>query len=545
MSVTHTKCKQISLEKNFFELMNELKTKLNSLKSFILSGATSNIDKKIDEYFIIIYNLLEGLINITKANSIQNESMHRKNEEKIRILYSKNFNKKLMNDILENRINILSKKEKEYELLKLKTGAIVCNGQIICNERKDNEIIILRTENSLLKSAIKNNEDLLKEKNDIINALNNDITTFKSQLDELNKYRHGKYSSFSNINININESKTDYNQKTIINKKPLCCYNNTLQAFKSKKNLGINNQNETNNNNALKNIYSAYQMNSQMINRLYKNRNKNRLDSKERIMHYYNESKNNKDNKDSSNKKTNSIKYISVNKSLFSPKSNKNNKLEFDSNDKKTIESNKKTNKKFLINNKFSNRDYNSLTIDSNIKKKSKIKKLLTGNNKHNKSNSIQCPENSIKQLLIEKNQQSLSIENNRNSQIPSTTKRISQKKNKNNSQTLKKNLISLPPSILTTITEGFRKNKKINKCLADCLISFTDKNKENKGRNNNNYNDYNLISDIIKDNSLSFIQKTFMNRTISDNNDKKTINNIYNNSQGIYRNKFMNEKNK
>lgn len=61
---------------------------------------------------------------------------------------------------------MLSRKEKEYQLLKKNRN--ICNGKIICKERKDNEILILRIENSLLKSTIKNNEDLIKEKNDLI-----------------------------------------------------------------------------------------------------------------------------------------------------------------------------------------------------------------------------------------------------------------------------------------------------------------------------------------------------------------------------------------
>ena len=296
MSLPHTNYIHISQEKTFFEAINELKTSLNSLKTIIPNVATSNIDKKINEYFIIIYNLIDRLINIVNVNNIQNESMQRKNEEKIRILYGKIFTKDLKNEILDNKIAALTKKEKEYELLKLKTGAIVCNGQVICNERKDNEIMILRTENSLLKSAIKNNEDLLKEKNDIINSLNNDIATYKNQCDDMNKFKHGKYSSFSNINININES--DYSQRKNKNKKPLGCYNNTMQSS--------NSQNSSNNNNSgIKNIYSAYQMNSQLINRLYKHKNKKKLDNKEEILQYDNLIKNKNENKVLSNNKIN------------------------------------------------------------------------------------------------------------------------------------------------------------------------------------------------------------------------------------------------
>ena len=122
--------------------------------------------------------------------------------------------------------------------------------------------------------------------------------------------------------------------------------------------------------------------------------------------------------------------------------------------------------------------------------------------------------------------QKSLSNENDRDNKIYSSIRRLSQIKN-NNNQTIKKNNKSLPPSILTTLTEGFIKNKKMNKCLANCLMSYTEKNRDNKGRNTNNYNDYNIVSDLIKDNTLSFMQNTFMNRTISDYNDKNCINGI------------------
>ena len=182
----------------------------------------------------------------------QNEIIQRKDEQNIRNLYGKLFNEKLVNEILENKLYILKKKEKEYELLKQKTGAIICNGKVICNERKDNEIIILRTENSLLKSTIKNNEDLLKEKKEIINSLNNDILLYKNQIEELRKIKQGKYSSFSNINININEPKKEYNNKKM-----------------KSKNYNINDNqklnNTINNKNGINNIYSSYQMNSQFF----------------------------------------------------------------------------------------------------------------------------------------------------------------------------------------------------------------------------------------------------------------------------------------
>ena len=56
--------------------------------------------------------------------------------------------------ILEESNKNLLRKEKEYELIKEKTGIVVINNKIINNDRKENEIFILRKENSLLKDTL-------------------------------------------------------------------------------------------------------------------------------------------------------------------------------------------------------------------------------------------------------------------------------------------------------------------------------------------------------------------------------------------------------
>ena len=232
----------IHQKKDIFKILEDLKNMIKELKSLMPNNIAHEIDEKINGYFIKIKEFIYSIKEITNANNIQNESLRRKDEQSIRILYTKIFNQKLVNEVLENKIFILNKKEKEYELLKQKTGAIVCNGQVICNERKDNEIIILRTENSLLKAAIKTKEDLFKEKNDIINSLNNDIILYKRKIKELHKIKHGKISSFSNINININETKKENSQNNIKSNKNNF-YMNSLQVNSSNK----NNNNKENN----------------------------------------------------------------------------------------------------------------------------------------------------------------------------------------------------------------------------------------------------------------------------------------------------------
>ena len=518
----------ITSENNIFHIIEELKGEINCIKSAISNNSTPD-GSKSDYNFMEINNTLDILINTIKSNNIQYESTQRKNEQKIRILYGKLFNLKLINEILENKITVLKNKEKEYDLLKQKTGAIVCNGQVICNERKDNEIIILRTENSLLKSAIKNNEDLMKEKNEMINSLNNDIILYKSQIDELRKIKHGKYSSFSNINININEPKKDYSQKNI-KENNQNSFMNTIHVFSSKKKINKNQNlnNNSNSKNNLNNIYSSYQMNSQLINKVNNIKNNNKFNNnKEEISQNGNQSKNKKIYVDPLNNKTYFIKYISVNKSLFSPKNNNHQKIGFNNNndDKKTLQINRIKKSKYLLNNEFVNREYSTITIGPSIKNDVKVKKIFSNRKimiNHKKSNSIQWPFSSIKKYV--KTDKSLSIENTSNSQIYSAMKEF----NKIKSKTMK-NSNKSPISGANTISEGFIKQSHVNKNFHNFLFPYADKKSDNKGRNENNVK---MVNDYMKENSISFLHRNYMSSCDNFSKNNKSVNIAYNNSQ-------------
>ena len=198
-----------------FQMNEKLNNIINNIKLLIFDSIDDSTTKTLNTYFHEINEIIERLMksfNSLIISKAQIETIQRKDEQNLRILYGKLFHEKLLNEIHENRIYMLNQREKELELLKQKTGAIICNGKVICNERKDNEIIILRTENSLLKTAIKNNEDLLKEKNNLINTLNKDILFYKAQIDEIRHSKTHEFSSFSNININFNESKKKFNK---------------------------------------------------------------------------------------------------------------------------------------------------------------------------------------------------------------------------------------------------------------------------------------------------------------------------------------------
>ena len=244
------------------QILNEILFLKNIIKSKQIIINNKEIEENIFNQFAKINDILNKWMQLINENFMQIENSKRKDEQMIRNLYNKYFDMKVLNETLEYKNINLIKKEKEYELLKQKTGAIYFNGKIICNERKDNEIIILRTENSLLKNEIKNFEDLLAEKNNIINHLNKQITELNMNILNLKKEKDENFSSFSNINININESKNN-NFKINHKKQPFI---NTMEVLSSNKNIK---QNDYSNN-----VLSSFQLNHKLINKINKNKNK-------------------------------------------------------------------------------------------------------------------------------------------------------------------------------------------------------------------------------------------------------------------------------
>ena len=527
-------------DENFIKDKNDIlliKEQLNNIittsKSLIFKNIDDNITRTINIYFIEINNIFEKLmdsLNFVILSKNQNENMQRKCEQDIRILYGKLFHEKLMNEILENKIYYLSKKEKEYELLKQKTGAIVSNGKVICNERKDNEIIILRTENSLLKTTIKNNEDLIKEKNDIINTLNDDILLYKNQIEELRKVKGREFTSFSNINININEPKKNYKKNNNSNNNKSSTNSMQISSSSSKKNKNTNNKNCPNN------IYSSYQINSQLINK-FNNSKSTKNNKKEDFFHCNNNisKKSNKINKNNENNldyiNANSLKYISVNKSLFTPPEDPKTTKNKNNNDKNKSKQINKT--KFITsNNNMLFSDNKTVSNDNNKKKGEKIKKRVINNRiyiNHRKANSIQISADSLKKIsLSSQGQNSKYIFNEKNINnsynLFSVLKKISEIKNKSFRKT--------QPSSVTVDNLKTNKKNKGEEDLNYTMMPYYDK-KNNKGRNEK----YKHSSKISGENSFSLVNRSVINKTVinktNDNYpkiDKNKFNDYYNN---------------
>ena len=450
----------------------------------ILESIISNIkNKEIEEQ---IKNLLSRIVNIfNKLNSdfIQIENLKRKDEQIIRNLYSKYFNIKMLKEAVEYKNDNLLKKEKEYEMLKEKTGAIFVNGKIICNERKDNEIIILKTENSLLKKEIKNNEDLLAEKNNIINHLNKQIIELNKKIANFDKLKGDKFSSFSNINININGTKEN-NSNDLKVKSP--SFVNSIQFFSSNKNINENINSE--------NIFSSCQLNEKLMNKINKNQCSDNNNKKGTL-------ENNRYTK----------KYIAVNKSLFSAKNQKKNK--------NVLQINKI--KRDASNNNKSNKLYKSDSIDyDNREKVNNSKKIKSNNNPADKILKT------IQYIQLKKNTNRNSIKHQKINSLLTETRRPNnifpglRLGNKNKSrENISKNNNSLPSSVIMSLNKSTKIQKNKLNIINDYMMPYTTR-RTYKRRNINVNNDY------IKDNSLNLMQNSWLMKTNKENNiDKSNFN--------------------
>ena len=195
---------------NFIDIYQ--KNKLFQIKEeieiYILNNSQDKLEcQKIFEYISSIISLVQEIFKNKMKKSIeQYESIMRRDEQTMRILYKNLMTYKLMKDTLDNKIRLLLIKEKEYELIKDKTGAYVRDGEILYNKQKDNEILILRAENSNLKNVVENYEKIISEKSLLYDNLKNKYNNFQTKL--INNKNNIKKQAIPNININLNESSS-------------------------------------------------------------------------------------------------------------------------------------------------------------------------------------------------------------------------------------------------------------------------------------------------------------------------------------------------
>jgi hypothetical protein len=203
-----------------------------------------------------------------KTNNISNdlnqlENHIRKLEYDIRILLQREFQNKIKRDTLEMKLNAYMEMENEFEELKEKVKYE--GGKFLNNERKDNEIIILRQENSILKKEIKKykeNNDLYESK---IKSEQETITELKKQISSLSK----KVTKIEKENINI---KQPNNHNSSINININNNGNSSSKWIIKQENQEISNN--TNNSNSLipnMNPGSSFALKKRRINNFTKN----------------------------------------------------------------------------------------------------------------------------------------------------------------------------------------------------------------------------------------------------------------------------------
>ena len=185
-------------------------------------------------------NMLKKKIPIEKNELNQLETYIKKLEEKERNLTKLIFRYKLQKNGLKNKIADLLDIEDEYEEMKEKLKYE--DGKFLNNDRKDNEIIILRKENINLKNYISENEKKLKtlelnlsEKEKNIISLENKIQKLNLKLEEKQKEIYSTINFEANNNTNISTNILSVNKQDSINNENNKSYSPNLKLFQMQK----------------------------------------------------------------------------------------------------------------------------------------------------------------------------------------------------------------------------------------------------------------------------------------------------------------------
>ena len=141
----------------------------------------------------------------TDTDINQYEQLLKKFEERQRNFIKKYFMHRLQREVYEAKIEEYMEMEDEFEEMKAKYKYE--DGKFLENDRKDNEILIIRTENTKLKGIIETNESNIQtlkteldNKDKQIQQLNEQVYNLMKKLEQTEK----ELNLFSNINININ-----------------------------------------------------------------------------------------------------------------------------------------------------------------------------------------------------------------------------------------------------------------------------------------------------------------------------------------------------
>ena len=189
----------------FYELTSEIKgTKIEiDEDDYEENIRTTNVFQIIEYIYQTLQILLDKYKNDNNLkfkpndNEInQYEKILRKYENDKRKLIKRQFQQKLHRESLEYKLEEYMEMEEEFE--EMKTKLKYEDGKFLENDRKDNEIIIIRQENSNLKVMISKLENDILVKDKLIEELKEKYNSTQIKLEETEK----ELNLFSNIDIN-------------------------------------------------------------------------------------------------------------------------------------------------------------------------------------------------------------------------------------------------------------------------------------------------------------------------------------------------------
>ena len=301
--------------------------------------------KELDKKFYLESNIISD-IKINEDIILQYENIIKNLESKQRNLTKINFQQKLQIDAMENKIEEYMEMEDEFE--EMKTKLKYEDGRFLNNDRKDNEIIIIRGENSILKNEInkleehiKNIENEKNEKEKKINELNKQLEQLKNKIDEKQSEANSPPSININIsNVNSNDNINNHNNNETdgggsragnSNIKKNNNYNRNNSNINSNSKFFYNYVNEQISINNKKNTFSSKKKKEKMDKNIHKNYYRNKTSKDKKLLSQKIKTKllNNKNNicdllSTTRNESLDRAKQDLLNKYLIGIKGNKN-----------------------------------------------------------------------------------------------------------------------------------------------------------------------------------------------------------------------------
>ena len=147
-------------EINIETLRNEINELYQNIKENISSSNNDNIDQSTLSPIQILKEIKDYL-NKNNLNLIELENNIKKLEKDLKYHIKNEFMLKIQRDSLDSKIRGFMEMEEEFEELKEKVRYE--GGKFMNNDRKDNEIKILRRENSNIKKEVMKMEIKIKK----------------------------------------------------------------------------------------------------------------------------------------------------------------------------------------------------------------------------------------------------------------------------------------------------------------------------------------------------------------------------------------------